>query len=321
MPTSSSSGAGATLGPPETTTLRISGGGLCDPTFYTAADYLLEEGFTDAKLLPLSIAAVARGEVDIGAGYSQWIVTNVDAGKPIVALAGIHTGCAEVWTRPGISTIGDLKGKTIAVNVKDVTTDVWYGFWAALLAYVGINPLRDVNFVEYGESASIVDIFLRGQSDATLALAGAAPLLGAYPLNIGKLLINTHEDRPWSQYYCCQIVANRDWARKNPNAARRVTRALLRANDRVAKDLPAAVRAAAVQGMFASPTTYDIALAVGKRCTFEWRDLDAQESLRFYALQLADQKLVKGSPQQLVAQASDFGYVEELKRQILRPAN
>jgi NitT/TauT family transport system substrate-binding protein len=299
-----------TLGAPETTTVRIVPV-PCDPALWSAGDYLKEEGFTDVRLLPFSVAAVARGEGDIGVGYSQWVVTNVDAGKPVVALAGLHTGCAEVWTRPGIASIRDLRGKTIAVGATDVVGDTWYGFWAAMFANVGIDARREVNFVT---STDTLDHFIRGESDAMLALAGQVPALRASPKNPGKLLISMQDDKPWSQYYCCQLVANRDWAQRNPIAAKRVTRALLRANDRVAKDLVAAVRTGVEQGMYTG-ATYETILAVLRNSTYEWRELDAEASLRFFAVQLADQKLVKGGPQQLVAQSSGFSYLQALRRQ------
>ena len=313
---SPSAGSNATLGPPETTTVRLAAGGPCDPAFWTAGDFLQEEGFTQYKVAANGIAAVTKGDADIGVGYSQWIITNVDAGKSVVALAGMHTGCAEVWTKPGIASISDLRGKTIAVNSTDVT-DVFYGFWAAIFANVGIDPRRDVNFVLYPAEVSTLELFLQGQSDAILALAASGPTLRASPRNTGKLLISMQDDAPYKQYYCCQLIANRDWVRQNPSAAKRATRALLRANDRVAKDPAAGARAGFEQGLFGS-TAYDVLMAVLRNCTFEWRDLDAQTSLRFFAVQLANQKLVKGSPQDLITQSSDYGYLAELRRQYPR---
>jgi NitT/TauT family transport system substrate-binding protein len=308
----SSSGPGGTLGPPETTVVRIVSV-ACDAALWSAGDYLAEEGF-DAKILPLSVGAVARGEGDIGIGYTQWVVANVDAGKPIQALGGLHTGCGEVWTRPEIASIRDLKGKTITVASIDPVIDPWYGVWAAMFGYVGIDARRDVNFVI---DANPVETFVQGRSDAILALSTQVPTLRASPKNPGKLLIDMHADGTWSKYYCCQLVVNRDWAQQNPNATKRVTRALLRANDRVAKDLPAAVMAGVKAGMFA-PSAYDTYLATLKNCTFEWRELDAEASVLFNAVQLSQPKLVKKTPQELVKLASNFGFLQELKRQYPR---
>ena len=314
-PTSPSSGLGSTLGPPETTTIRIAPV-FCDPALWMAGDYLKEEGFTEVHLVPPSLnslGAVPKGEADVGILYSQQIITNVDAGIPIVALAGLHTGCGEVWTRPGISSIGELKGKTIAVRSVDAVNDAWYSFWAAMLGNIGIDPRKDVNFVE---ASSPLDTFLDGRSDAILVLALEVPLLRASPKNTGSVLINTLEDAPWRQYYCCQLIANRDWARRYPVATKRVTRALLRANDLVTKDPAAAASAGVAQGMVAA-ASYDFERAVLKNSSHEWRDIDPASTLLFFAAQLAGQKLIKGGPQQLVTQASGFD-LSELKRQYPR---
>jgi NitT/TauT family transport system substrate-binding protein len=314
----SASASAAVLGPPETTAIRIAGVGVCDPALWSAGDYLLEEGFTNARIMPPSITAFQRGEVDISAGYSQWIIANVDAGSQMVALAGLHTGCIELWAKPGIASIRDLKGKTIAVSATDVT-DVIYGFWSAMLASVGIDARTEVNFVPAGTATSTLEVFLQGRSDALLAAAFQVPLLRADPRNGGRLLMSNLEDKPWSQYYCCQLIANRDWVRQYPTAAKRATRAILKANDRVAKDPAAAVLAGVAQGLFT--ISYDTVLAVLKNCKYEWRDFDAEETLRFFALQLAEYKLVKGVPQQLVGQSSDYAYVRELRKQFPRAIN
>jgi NitT/TauT family transport system substrate-binding protein len=284
-----------------------------------AGDYLREEGFTDVKIMPPAPLAFLRGEADISSAYSQWIVANVDAGSKMVALAGLHTGCIELWAKPGINSINDLKGRTIAVTSTDVT-DVIYGFWSAMLASVGLDARTDVNFITAGSQTSTLEVFLQGKSDALMAATFQVPLLRADPRNQGRLLMSNLEDKPWSQYYCCQLIASRDWAQKYPMAARRATRAILRANDLVARDPAAAVLSAVSQNLLGT-TTYDTALAVLKNCRFEWRDIDAEESLRFYSLRLAETKQVKGVPQQLVAQIASYAFIGELKKQYPRAVN
>jgi NitT/TauT family transport system substrate-binding protein len=308
-------GPTATLGPPETTSVRIASV-PCDPALWTADDFLKEEGLSNAKIMLLPHGAVARGEGDIGVGYTQWIVASVDAGRPLQALGGLHTGCGEVWTKPEIASIGDLRGKTITVNSTDPVVDPWYGVWAAMFAYVGIDPRKDVNFAA-DPDANVITSFLDGKSDAVLALSTQVPMLRASPKNRGKLLIDMHVDGTWSKYYCCQLIVNRDWAKQNPNATKRVTRALLRANDRVARD-PAAAALAGVKAGLYTPELYDTFLAAFRNSTFEWRDIDAEASLLFNAVQLSNLKLVKGTPKQLVAQASNLGYLAELKSQYPR---
>ena len=51
------------------------------------------------------------------------------------------------------------------------------------------------------------------------------------------VMINIAVDRPWSQYFCCMLLGNRDYVRKHPVATKRVLRAILKATDLCATDL------------------------------------------------------------------------------------
>ena len=94
-----------------------------------AGDFLREEGFTGdfdtyfAPLPQLVVTSLATGHADIGVSFANTFVGYVDAGQPIVALGGIHPGCAQLWARPGIDALSDLKGKTVAVQAKTVTVN------------------------------------------------------------------------------------------------------------------------------------------------------------------------------------------------------
>jgi hypothetical protein len=112
-------GAPATLPPPETTTVRIAMAAACDVGLILTGDYLREEGFTDVRYVAsayLERAWVLNHEVDVAPGHSEFIVTSLDAGVPFVMLAGLHSGCYELWVGPGIETIGALRGRKIAVR-------------------------------------------------------------------------------------------------------------------------------------------------------------------------------------------------------------
>jgi NitT/TauT family transport system substrate-binding protein len=47
-----------------------------------------------------------------------------------------------------------------------------------------------------------------------------------------------------------------------------------------------------------------------------WRDYDPEDSVRFYALRLYEAGLVKSSPQTLIAQHTDWRFLNELKREM-----
>jgi NitT/TauT family transport system substrate-binding protein len=319
---SATTSSSATLPPPETTTVRWVSPPPCDP-LWNAKDYLLAEGFTDLQIVPITPTTTEwltadKADFNTG-GYPSLIATNVDAGLPIVYLAGIHPGCYELFATPGIGTIRDLRGKTIAVNATNVS-DQFYSFFAILLAYVGIDPRTEVNFIEVPpDSAALRDAFLDGRSQAFIAPAASGPLLRRNPKNPGKVILDTTMDKPWSQYYCCNLVANRDWVRRYPIATKRFTRAILRAADGVAKDKPRAAREYVASGLnstIGSPINEEITNEVIRDLSYDWRELDPEETLRFFALRLADAKLVKGTPQQIIAQGSDFAYMRQLRTEL-----
>ena len=125
-------------------------------------------------------------------------------------------------------------------------------------------------------------------------------------------------DAPWSQYYCCELVTNRDWARKNPIATKRATRAFLRAADAVKKDKARAAHEYVARGFYATPSPgdEDVTNEVIKDLSYDWRELDPEDTLRFFALRLADVKLIKSTPQELIAKGSDFAYMRQLRKEL-----
>ena len=48
---------------------------------------------------------------------------------------------------------------------------------------------------------------------------------------IGRVILNTATDRPWSQYFCCLLFGNREFVRDHPVATKRCLRAILKAAD------------------------------------------------------------------------------------------
>ena len=313
---------GATLPPPETTTVRFVSPAACDPPTAIAKEFLLEEGFTDIQYVRVPVTTtewLTADKADFHSGYGNLIAANIDAGLPMLALAGIHPGCFELFAAPGISGIRELRGRTIAVNAKNVS-DQFYGYFSILLAYIGLDPRTDVNFVEIGPDVNALrDAFVDGRSEAFIAPAASGPQLRRNPKNPGKVILDTTMDKPWSQYYCCQLVANRNWARRYPIATKRVTRAVLRAADLVTKDRANAAHQYVARGFFSTTpgaTDEQIVNEVIHELSYDWRELDPEETLRFFALRLADAKLIKMTSQQVIVEGSDFAYMRQLRTEL-----
>ena len=47
-----------------------------------------------------------------------------------------------------------------------------------------------------------------------------------------------------------------------------------------------------------------------------WREYNPEETVRFYALRLREAGMIKGNPQQIIAQGTDWRFLNELKREL-----
>ena len=115
----------AAEGPPETPTVRIvKQVGSCIAPQYVAEELLRTEGFTDVRFVQGQPTAkwVGLGKADFSLSMAPTILFQHEAGLPVMALAGVHPGCFELFAHPPIRTISDLKGKTV-----DIDRSLWLG--------------------------------------------------------------------------------------------------------------------------------------------------------------------------------------------------
>jgi NitT/TauT family transport system substrate-binding protein len=300
--------------PPETTRIRlVRSPAICIAPLYLAEDLLRLEGFTDVEYVSfktgnLFTEAVATGKVDLALNFSGPLVISLDERAPVVILAGIHAGCFELFGSERVRAIRDLKGKKIAIPGLRQPQHV---FAASILAHVGIDPRADVTWVThpFAESARLL---AEGKIDAFLGLPPEPQELRAR--KIGRLLVDSAADRPWSQYFCCMAYTNRDFARQHPMAIKRALRAILKAADLCAADPTAAARTIVAKGY---TPEYDYAFPLIKGLPYNlWRTQNHEDSIRFYALRLHEAGMVKSSPKKLIADGTDWRFLNELKKEL-----
>lgn len=324
LSTAAFAGAGALLGwqsdgiaaepPPETTRIRlVHAGGMCQAPKYVAEDFLRAEGFTDVQHIKKdsnlgNTTAVAGGEADISVQFSGPVLIYVDEGSPIVMLAGLHVGCFELFATKQVRAVRDLKGKTVAVPGMGGPQHV---FISSMVAYVGLDPKRDINWVTY-PFAEAADLLAQGKIDAFLGFPPEPQELRAK--KIGHVVVNSMMDRPWSQYFCCMVIGNREFVRKNPVATKRTLRAIMKATDLCAREPQRAARYLVDRGY---TKNYDFALQTMKDMHYaQWRDFDPEDTIRFYSLRLHEVGMIKTSPNKLIAQAGDWRFLRELKKEL-----
>jgi NitT/TauT family transport system substrate-binding protein len=301
--------------PPGTTTLRIGyDSSICVAPNFIAEDLLRAEGFADIRYMPHSLDAVARGDYAFDFDFVAGLLPFLDAGEPITVLAGLHSGCYELLAQEPIRTISELKGKRVGVSQLNVGRHL---FLKVVAAYVGLDPDTDINWVA-SPKVKPVELFKAGEIDAFLGFPPEPQELRAR--KIGRVILNTATDKPWSQYYCCMCVGNTDYVRDHPIATKRVLRAFLKAAEICATAPAIAARRLVEAG---DTPRYDYALqALTELQTLtelpydRWREFDPEDSLRFFALRLHEVGMIQSSPNTLLAEGTDWRFINELKREL-----
>jgi len=180
-----------------------------------------------------------------------------------------------------------------------------------MAAHVGLDPRTDIRWATY-PSAESIQRLMTGKIDAFLAFPPEPQELRAK--KIGHVVVNSGVDRPWSQYFCCMIAGNRDFVRKYPGAAKRVVRAILKASDVCALEPERAARAVLDKGY---ATSYEYARQTMHDVTYgKWRQYDPEDTLRFYALRLHEAGMIKSTPQKIIAQGTEWRFLNELKKEL-----
>ena len=113
---------------------------------YVAEEILKAEGFTDVKYVKVTAGTGQPRLWPPGRRHHHelrgTVHLRVDAGDPVVILAGVHMGCFELFGTERVRSIRDLKGKTVALQELGSTQHV---FLASMAAHVGLDPRKDID--------------------------------------------------------------------------------------------------------------------------------------------------------------------------------
>jgi NitT/TauT family transport system substrate-binding protein len=300
--------------PPETTKLRVHHSlSLCLAPQYVAEELLRAEGFTEVQYVTHEQSGglyegLTSGMADIGNDFAPMLIMHLDAGDPITILGGIHVGCFELFGTERVRSIRDLKGKRVAIGGLGQPPHV---FLASMVAYVGLDPGKDINWVVHAP-AEAMQLLAERKIDTLIAFPPGPQELRAK--QIGQMVVSSALDRPWSQYFCCMAVANREFARNYPVATKRALRAILKATDICALEPELAARSVLASGV---AKQYDSALQTMKDVPYgRWREYDPEDTVRFYALRLHEVGMIESSPNRIIAEGTDWRFVNELKREL-----
>jgi NitT/TauT family transport system substrate-binding protein len=302
---------GSTL---ETTRIRLTRfPSLCVAPQYVAEDLLRAEGFTDVQYVRAEgglgvYQTLTAGEADISLGFVGPAIIQLDASQSIVLLAGVHVGCFEVFGGDRVQAIRDLKGKDVAVIELGGSHHI---FLSSIMAHVGLDPRSDVNWMIH-PGPEAMSLLAEGKVDAYLGFPPDPQELRSR--KVGHVILNSAVDKPWSQYFCCLAMGNREFVTKNPEATRRTLRAIMKAADICATEPDRAAQLVVDRGF---APRLDYALQTLKDLPYNrWREFDPEDTVRYYALRLHEAGMVKGSPETLVGRSADWRFLNELKREL-----
>jgi NitT/TauT family transport system substrate-binding protein len=303
--------------PPETTRIRLhKTAGVCYAPQYVAEELLYGEGFTDVQYVEIALAEISKGifrllssgEVDITTPFAPTAIVQVEAGVPLVLLGGVHVGCFELFGTERVRAIRDLKGKTVATPEHGGAHHL---FVASMAQYVGLNPRTDITWVQQPPAESI-SLLAEGKIDALVGFAPVPQEIRAR--QIGHVVVNSALDRPWSQYFCCVAIGNREFVRQHPVATKRALRAILKGADLCAREPERAARVILEKGF---TPRYDYALQAIQEISYnQWREYNPEDTVRFYALRLQEAEFIKSTPQKIIAQGTDWRFFNALKREL-----
>jgi NitT/TauT family transport system substrate-binding protein len=175
---------------------------------------------------------------------------------------------------------------------------------------VGLDPEKDFEWV-IDPKVKPLDLFAEGKIDAFLGFPPEPQELRAR--HAGHVILDTTVARPWSQYFCCMLGGNREYVQRHPIATRRVVRAILKATDLCAHE-PARVAQNIVDRGLTGQYDYQ-RQALSELPYYKWRDYDAEDTIRFYALRLYEAGLIKTTPNK-IAENTNWRFFDELKREL-----
>ncbi len=88
---------------------------------------------------------IGRGDLDFALMDAPTLVFQLDTSVSITALAGVHTGCLELFAHDeSIRTISDLKGKRVGISYLGSSGHM---LLAVMVAHVGLDPHKDIDWI------------------------------------------------------------------------------------------------------------------------------------------------------------------------------
>lgn len=204
-------------------------GGACEAFLFVAYEkgFFKEEGL-DAELVKTDFEtlkeSLATNKIQGASGMVMKWIKPFEQGIDVAFTAGIHTGCIQtlVPVNSPIQSVADLRGKVIGNNGMGDGPMV---FTSRALAAAGIDYKKDVQWKAF-PAAELEGVLDRGEVDAITLSDPLAQMI----VEKGKArkLINTVDDQPYHDEYCCMSTISGKLLKEDPATAAAITRGMMK---------------------------------------------------------------------------------------------
>ncbi len=178
------------------------------------------------------------GRFDANYTLIMYLLKPIEQGLDVKITGGIHSGCLRVQScvKNAIKTVEDLRGKRIGIPTMGSPP---FLFASRVLAAHGMDPRKDVEWVVIAPEVSALAL----DGDKIDAVADSEPI-GSILLAQGKVrnVADQAVDPFYRDEYCCAVVVSGALAKRDPQSAAKVTRALLKGARWVDENPTAAAR-------------------------------------------------------------------------------
>jgi NitT/TauT family transport system substrate-binding protein len=213
------------------TKVRVGYLGLtCEAAMFVAK----EKGFFEEEGLDVEFVktdwdslrdGLGMGRFDANYHLIMYLLKPIEKGLDVKLTGGVHSGCLRLHagSKTDIQSVAQLKGKRIGVPTALGSPP--FLFSSRVLKAAGMDPSKDVEWVAM--APDVLGLALdNGQIDAVCDSEPIGSILTA----AGKVrvLADQAADAPYNDEYCCAVVVSGALARKSPETAAKVTRALLK---------------------------------------------------------------------------------------------
>lgn len=298
--------------PPEIRRVRLSNiGALCFAPQFVAEELLRFEGFSEVEYVDVEndIPTTLADSADFSMFGGPSIIPAIDKGVPISVIGALHEGCWELFAHEPIRKLQDLIGKRITIRSFGGVEHVWL---SSMFAWVGVDPKADIEWVQTEQWADRVNNYLNGKVDAFLAFPPEPQRLRRQ--NVGHVIVDTTQDRPWSQYFCCLLGVRNEFMERYPVATKRALRAVMKAADLCSENPDWAAQYLVDRGF---EDDYEVAREIIKSLSYSrWRTDNPADTLRFHSLRLREAGMISSTPQQIINQGSNFNFLTELRKEL-----